>query len=95
MAVYVKQLALNLTNTVNDRTMAGMKKLKSRSPKPQRTREEYLEVRLNVEEKQSFAEAAALDGMSISAWVRLGLRQLAQKRLAEAGRVAAFDRSKV
>lgn len=54
------------------------------------TREEYLEVRLTVEEKQAFKEAAELAGIGLSTWVRERLRRLARQEL---GGSAAFLRA--
>jgi uncharacterized protein (DUF1778 family) len=59
-------------------------------PRKAITREEYLEVRLDVREKQAFKEAADLAGLALSAGVRERLRQAARKELQESGRDIAF-----
>jgi uncharacterized protein (DUF1778 family) len=57
---------------------------------PNKTRAEYLEVRLDAAEKQAFREAAELAGLAVSAWVRERLRTVAREELEKAGRVAPF-----
>lgn len=54
-----------------------------RRPSPKHTREEYLEVRLTIEEKQAFKEAAELAGIGLSTWVRERLRRLARQELGD------------
>jgi hypothetical protein len=68
--------------------VAGMKN--RGRPRKANTREEYLEVRLDVQEKQAFKEAADLAGLAVSAWVRERLRQAARKELTDSGREVAF-----
>lgn len=71
--------------------MTGMKR-RGRPPKQQRQqlRQEYLEVRLDAKEKQAFKEVAELEGVALSAWVRLHLRDAARKKLQELGRKVVF-----
>lgn len=59
-------------------------------PSKKHTREEYLEVRLTVEEKQAFKEAAELAGIGLSTWVRERLRRSARQELGQVGQKAAF-----
>jgi uncharacterized protein (DUF1778 family) len=57
---------------------------------PNKTKGEYLEVRLDAAEKQAFKEAADLAGLALSAWVRERLRICAREELEKAGRAVAF-----
>jgi len=68
---------------------ADMAKRKGRPPKD-KTKQDYLEVRLDADEKQAFKDAADLSGLALSAWVRERLRKVARKELEEAGKQAAF-----
>ena len=64
-----------------------------RPRKPKGTaKEEYLELRLDAAEKQSFKDAADLSGMAVSVWVRERLRRAARKELEDADRPVAFLR---
>ena len=67
-----------------------MSKKRIGRPPKERTRDGFLEVRLDVEEKQAFKDAADLAGLALSAWVRERLRALARKELEEAGKKVAF-----
>lgn len=51
---------------------------------------DYLEVRLEVAEKQAFKEAANLAGLALSAWVRERLRRAAREELKKADKPVAF-----
>jgi hypothetical protein len=51
---------------------------------------EYLELRLDVAEKQAFKDAATLAGMALSVWVRERLRKVARKELEDAEQSVAF-----
>jgi uncharacterized protein (DUF1778 family) len=51
---------------------------------------DYLEVRLDADEKQAFRDAAELAGIGLSTWVRERLRLVARKELEQAGRTIAF-----
>jgi uncharacterized protein (DUF1778 family) len=53
-------------------------------------KDEYLELRLYTDEKQAFKDAADLQGMALSVWVRSVLRIAAQKQLQEVNRPVAF-----
>jgi hypothetical protein len=57
---------------------------------PQRTKGDYLDIRLEVAEKQAFRDAADLAGLDLSAWVRERLRAAARHELEEAGLPVAF-----
>jgi hypothetical protein len=50
----------------------------------------HLDIRLEVDEKQAFKDAADLAGLGLSAWIRERLRRMARKELSEAGRPVAF-----
>jgi uncharacterized protein (DUF1778 family) len=64
---------------------------RGRPPKgPDRIKSEYLDMRLEVSEKQAFRDAADLAGLDLSAWVRERLRTSARKELEGAGRPVAF-----
>ncbi len=68
-----------------------MGKKRGRPPvDPSKAKVEYLEVRLEVAEKQAFKDAADLAGLPLSTWVRERLRRTARKELEEAGRPVAF-----
>jgi hypothetical protein len=58
--------------------------------KPERTKADYLDIRLEAAEKQAFRDAAELAGLDLSAWVRERLRAMARKELEGAGRPVAF-----
>lgn len=65
---------------------------KTRKPKTNGSgvKEEYLELRLYAVEKQAFKDAADLQGLALSQWVRMNLRAVAQKQLQEANKPVAF-----
>lgn len=68
-----------------------MKKTRGRPPKaPDRVRDDKLLVRVEVNEKTAFQDAADLAGVSLSSWVRERLRRMAIKELKEAARPVAF-----
>ena len=68
-----------------------MAKRRGRPPvAPDKTKAEYLEVRLEESEKRAFRDAADLAGLALSAWVRERLRWAARKELEESGRKVAF-----
>lgn len=62
----------------------------SRGRRVERPKTEYLEVRIEPDEKEGFKEAAEIEGIALSAWVRQGLRRLARNVLEEAGRPVPF-----
>ncbi len=55
-----------------------------------RTKAEYLEVRLETAEKQAFKAAADLAGLALSAWVRERLREAAREELGSADKPVPF-----
>jgi hypothetical protein len=58
--------------------------------KPMKPRAEILQIRLTVEEKQGFEDAAMLAGISLSSWVRERLRLTAIRELEGSGRRIPF-----
>lgn len=67
-----------------------MAKRKRGRPPKDKTKDEYLEVRLDTEEKTAFKDAADLAGLALSTWVRVRLRTAARKELGEVGKPIAF-----
>lgn len=62
-----------------------------RPPKnPDELRSEDLLVKLMVDEKEAFKDAAQLAGVPLSSWVRERLRRVAIRELEEASRPIAF-----
>jgi hypothetical protein len=59
-------------------------------PKKAKKLSEYLEVRVEAAEKQTFKDAADLAGIPVSTWVRERLRRAAIRELEEAARPIAF-----
>lgn len=53
-------------------------------------KQEYLDVRLDIAEKQAFHDAAAACGLALSAWVRERLRRAAIRELEQLGRPIPF-----
>jgi predicted HicB family RNase H-like nuclease len=71
-----------------------MEKKRGRPPKEaDRLRNDNLLVRLEPNEKEAFKDAADLAGMSLSAWVRQRLRQIAIKELKSAAHPIPFLRN--
>ena len=56
----------------------------------ERKKAEYLDIRLEASEKQSFKDAADLAGLDLSSWVRERLRVVARHELESAGMAVAF-----
>jgi uncharacterized protein (DUF1778 family) len=54
-------------------------------------RETSLQVRLMVDEKEDFEQAATIAGLSLSAWVRQAMRDRARADLAKAGRKPSYN----
>jgi uncharacterized protein (DUF1778 family) len=75
-------------------TLNGMKDQKKGRGRPPKSSDklqtEYLDVRLTEVEKKGFKDAADVEGMPLSAWVRHILRQAATKVLREAEKPIAF-----
>ena len=62
-----------------------------RPPKPPgSTKSQYLQVRVLETEREGFAAAAELNGLDLSAWVRMTLRMAAKKVLKESGDTVPF-----
>jgi hypothetical protein len=51
---------------------------------------EYMEMRLDVAEKEAFVRAAEVAGMSLSGWVRDRLRRASRKELEDMDLPVAF-----
>ena len=69
----------------------GMAKRRGRPPvSPEKTKADYLEVRLESAEKQAFKDAADFAGLALSAWVRERLRLAARRELEKLGKPVAF-----
>jgi hypothetical protein len=69
----------------------GAKPKRGRPPKQvSELRTEDLLVKLKVDEKEAFKDAADLAGVSLSTWVRERLRRVAMNELQEAARPIAF-----
>ena len=51
---------------------------------------EHLDIRLGLEEKQAFKDAAKISGAPLSVWVRQRLRQAAIKELEAVGHPIEF-----
>ena len=51
---------------------------------------EYMELRLDMAEKEAFVQAARAAGMSLSGWVRDRLRRVARKELEDMDMPVAF-----
>lgn len=62
-----------------------------RPPKaPEASRAQFLQVRVQESEKETFSAAAELGGLDVSAWVRTTLRAAAKKALSESGKRVPF-----
>ena len=70
--------------------MAAKKKLGRPKKDASEVRGEYLDVRLDAPEKESFKIAAEIAGLSVAAWVRERLRAAAREELYSAGRKVPF-----
>lgn len=70
--------------------MSKTKPKKAGRPPKEKTRDEYLEVRLDAAEKKAFNDAAELAGTGLSAWVRERLRLASRKELESVGKPVAF-----
>jgi hypothetical protein len=58
--------------------------------RPEDSKGEVLQVRVDAAEKQGFAEAAKLNGLGISGWARERLRAAARRELSDFGRPVPF-----
>jgi uncharacterized protein (DUF1778 family) len=50
---------------------------------PEASRGQFLQVRVQESEKETFAAAAELNGLDVSAWVRTTLRAAARRQLGD------------
>ena len=66
-----------------------MRKAKQKQPADS-VKGEYMELRLDVAEKEAFRNAANVAGMSLSGWVRDRLRRAARKELEDMDMPVAF-----
>ncbi len=53
---------------------------------------EWIKIRVGPEEKEAFDQAAALGGISLSAWMRERLRRAARRELQDANLAVPFLR---
>jgi uncharacterized protein (DUF1778 family) len=53
-------------------------------------KEDYMELRLDASEKETFVQAAKVAGMSLSGWVRDRLRRASRKELEDMDMPVAF-----
>ncbi len=68
-----------------------MEKRRGRPPLgSDRTKDEYLDVRLETAEKKAFRAAAELAGVPLASWVRERLRGAARRELEEARQPIPF-----
>src|SRR5262245_40862287 len=88
------RLADRLTSTFFAGTLIHMNAKQRRRGRPKkdpaRAKGEYLDIRLEMAEKQAFRDAAEVAGLDLSAWVRERLRRSARQELEEVGRMVAF-----
>jgi uncharacterized protein (DUF1778 family) len=57
---------------------------------PDKAKNDLLQLRINPAEKQAFADAAELDGKTLSGWIRDRLRRDSRQELELQGRPVAF-----
>lgn len=57
---------------------------------PDLVKTEYIEMRVEQSEKQTFRDAADAAGMSMSTWIRDRLRRAARKELEDLNRPVAY-----
>jgi uncharacterized protein (DUF1778 family) len=67
-----------------------MKKTGRPKKKPESVKTEYIELRCETAEKDSFRDAADAAGMPMSGWIRDRLRRAARKELEDLERPVAF-----
>jgi uncharacterized protein (DUF1778 family) len=71
-----------------------MKTKPSKRGRPQgssgKAKGEVMQIRMDAAEKQTFTDAASLDGKDLSEWVRDRLRRLARQELEQAKMPVAF-----
>jgi uncharacterized protein (DUF1778 family) len=57
---------------------------------PDKSKAEYLQIRVNSKEKEAFQAAADLDGKKLSEWIRDRLRRLSEDELTRHGQEVPF-----
>jgi uncharacterized protein (DUF1778 family) len=62
----------------------------AKNQKPEKGKTEYIELRCDAAEKESFAKAAEVAGMSLSGWIRDRLRRVSRKELEDMEMPVAF-----
>ncbi len=73
--------------------MKGSKPKRGRPPKEaDKLKNKPMLINLDGAENEAFKDAADLSGMTLSAWVRDRLRQIASRELGKAARPVAFLR---
>jgi len=71
-------------------TVLHMTKTKHKKEPSVLVKQDYMELRLDVAEKDAFRQAAQMAGMSLSGWVRDRLRRNARKELEDMDMPVAF-----
>jgi uncharacterized protein (DUF1778 family) len=67
-----------------------MKKIKKSRKSPDAIKTEYIEIRVEKSEKDTFRAAADAAGLPLSGWIRQRLRRDAKKELEDLGLPVAF-----
>jgi uncharacterized protein (DUF1778 family) len=67
-----------------------MKKTGRPKKHPEAVKTEYIEIRCEESEKQSFRDAADAAGMPMSGWMRDRLRKASRKELEDVGKAVPF-----
>jgi hypothetical protein len=80
----------SLENSVFCPYTSGMAKRGRPKKAADQTKGDYIELRVGVDEKQAFVDAANLHGMALSVWIREKLRRAARKELEDAEKPVAF-----
>jgi hypothetical protein len=71
-------------------TLLGMKKTGRPRKAPDAVKTEYIEMRVEKSEKDTFRAAADAAGLPLSGWIRQRLRRDAKKELEDLGLPVAF-----
>jgi uncharacterized protein (DUF1778 family) len=71
-------------------TLKTMKKTKQSRKDPDAVKTEYIEMRVEKSEKDTFRAAADAAGLPLSGWIRQRLRRDAKKELEDLGLPVAF-----
>jgi len=67
-----------------------MKKTGRPKKRPSESKSDWIEVRCETVEKDSFRQAAEAQGLALSAWIRQALRKAARKELEDLNMPVAF-----